>query len=455
VSLRLGLQQSVRMEQRLLQSPQMILAMQVLQLPALELQERIEQELLENPLLERVEARDAVRAQREADRWNPELRERRGSVEDSQRKHEAMQNSPDRHHSLGQSLLRALALLELDAREREVVEYLVFSLDARGYLPGSLAELAEGSGIEGADEREFARLLEAVRHATHPALGARDLRECLLLQVGGPGPGHPLLRTLITEHLADVAANRLPHVAQTTGYPLAEVGQAVELLRALDPCPGSAWGEAPAEVLRPEVVVEELEGAVVVRPARERGVGLRVSEDYSALLREAPRGDSARRWIQQRLGSARWFVQAIEQRQDTLLRVTRAIFERQRPFLRKGRAGLQTLRMHEVADATGVHLSTVSRAVSGKYVDTPQGILPLRSFFGSGMLAADGVTVSQSSLLEQVRRLIESEDPGAPLSDDQLAGLLRERGGVSLARRTVAKYRKVLAIPASFLRRVF
>jgi RNA polymerase sigma-54 factor len=476
MSMQLGLLQTARMEQRLVQSPQMIQAMQILQLPSLDLQERIEQELLENPLLERVEgqrangagedpgptaearrleALDAVLARRERDGWDPDLRERRGSFEDSERKHQAMQNSPDCHHSLGESLLSQLALIELDGRQRRIVEFIVFSLDARGYLPCSLARLAEESAIEGASEEEFALLLEEVRHATHPALGATDLQECLLLQMGEESREHSLLRTLITEKLADVAANRIPGIAKSTGHSLAEIRQAIELLRALDPCPGSAYGEAPAEVIRPEVVVEETDGLFQVRLTHERASGLRVSADYTKLLRDTPRGDSTCKWIRQHLGSARWFIDALQQRQNTLLRIARAIFERQGPFLESGRSALEPMCMHEVADAAGVHLSTVSRAVSGKYVQTPQGILPLRSFFSSGLAKTGGGTVSQKSIQEQMRRLVEEEDPSDPLSDDRLAGLLRNHGGVSLARRTITKYRKVLAIPTSSKRRVF
>ena len=167
--------------------------------------------------------------------------------------------------------------------------------------------------------------------------------------------------------LGDVAANRLPHIAASTGHSIAEVGQAIELLRTLDPCPGSAYGEAPAEVIRPEVVVEEIDGIFQVRLTRERDSGLRISADYTKLLRETPRGDSTCKWIRQHLGSARWFINALEQRQDTLLRISCAIFDRQGNFLEKGQNALEPMCMHEVADAAGVHLSTVTLSPSSAY----------------------------------------------------------------------------------------
>ncbi len=464
------------MEQRLLQSPQMIQAMQILQLSTLDLQARIEQELLENPLLERKDvleggaaleesrpageagqlaALDAVLAMREHDRWDPALRRRRGTMEDADKKHAAMQNSPAVHHSLGESLLSQVALIELDVRQRAMLEFLVFSLDARGYLPRPLALLVEECGIEGASEDEFSLLLEELRHATHPALGARDLCECLLLQVDGDAQDQVLLRRLINENLADVAANRLPHIARATGHSIAEVGQAIELLRTLDPCPGSAYGEAPAEVIRPEIVVEEVDGTFQVRLTREGSQELVISAEYTQLQREAPRGDAVRKWVTQRLGSARWFIDALAQRQSTLLRIGKSIFERQGAFLEKGTKALHPLRMAEVADATGVHISTVSRAVAGKYAQTPHGILPLRSFFSGGTARAAGGVASQKSIQERVKELVGGEDPSHPLSDDRLAELLCQRDGIRLARRTITKYRKVLDISSSNQRRVY
>ena len=220
------------MEQRLTQSPQMIQAMQVLQLSSVQLEERIDTELLENPLLERKEARvtraarndqstvkgagdlgglEALLRRSEGDQGNPTWQRQRGPVEGPDSKHQAMLNTPTAYHSLGESLLTLVALFDLDDRQREMVEYLVFSLDVRGYLPQPLSRAAEECGIEGATLEEFSLLLEELRHATHPGLGALDLRECLLLQVDAMNEEHVLLRALVERHLEDIAANRLPH----------------------------------------------------------------------------------------------------------------------------------------------------------------------------------------------------------------------------------------------------
>ncbi len=476
--MQIGLFQTARMEQRLVQSPQMIQAMQILQLSAVDLQERIEQELLENPLLEVKDAQEedpeenpsarreapgadpqatleALLNGRERGEWVSGRRQRTGSADAGDRKHEAMQNTPATYHSLGESLLQQIALIDLDDRRRQMVEFLVYSLDSRGYLRQPLSSIAEECSIEGATEDEIFSLLQDLRHATHPALGASDLRECLLLQVDRIEGTPSLLRKLIEEHLGDIAANRLPRIALATGRSIEEIGQAIEVIRTLDPTPGRDYGQFPAETIHPDVIVQEMDGTFEVRLTREGIPDLAISAAYRKLLREAARGDSVRKWIMQRLGSARWFIDALKQRQSTLLRIARAIFERQRPFLEEGLKALQPLRMLEVADATGVHISTVSRGVAGKYAQTPQGILSLRSFFSGGTLKDSGGFASQASIQLRMKELVKEEDPSAPLSDDRLAELLKERDGIRLARRTITKYRKALTMSSSSQRRVF
>ncbi len=474
--MRVGLSQTTRMEQRLVQSPQMIQAMQILQLSALELQEKIAQELVENPFLdvdERPEGEESTDGENTAESdaaldgiletlerlerdLGPTRRPR--PSEDGDPKLEAMQNTPATYHSLGDALLENLALSDLDERERELAEYLAYSLDPRGYLADPLEEVAASCEIEGASAEELAAVLSKLRQATHPALGARDLKECLLLQIEAGSLGEldtPLVRALIENHLEDITANRLPRIARATGHSVDDVKHAIEAIRTLDPIPGREYGEAPAETIHPDVVVEEVEGRFEVRLTREGIPELTITATYRRLLKEAARGDSVRKWIKQRLESARSFIEAVAQRQSTLLRIAQTIFARQQDFLRRGVKSLQPLRMLEVADATGVHISTVSRAVAGKYSQTPHGIFPLRFFFSGGTAKASGGMASQASIKQRIKELVEKEDPEAPLSDDRLADILRERDGITIARRTITKYRKALDIPASSQRRRF
>jgi len=483
---RLGLHQTARMEQRLIQSPQMIQAMQILQLPALDLEERIEQELIENPFLEVAEGQDkeedgeAVHEDQRGDEAAASPEERRGIEnmldeleryerdfgsegmrprpswdDEGDRKMEAMANTPDTKHTLAEALIEQLAFLDLDERHRHMAEYLLYSLDQRGLLDQSLEELAAELSEDQATAEELAQLLSELRRLIHPALGARDLRECLLLQLDAGGVEDPLVRAMVDNHLDDITTNRLPRIAKATGRSIAEVKDALETIRALDPTPGIDHQEAPAAAILPDVVVEEVDGRWEVRLTRARIPELTISPAYKHLLRQARRGDGVQEWVKKRLESARWFIDAIVQRQSTLQRIATCIFERQRDFLERGVRALRPLRMQEVADQVGVHISTVSRAVSGKYAQTPRGTHALKFFFTGGTPRETGGVASQASIKQRIRELVDQEDPQNPLSDDQLAEMLEQRDKVKIARRTVTKYRKALSIPASSQRRVF
>jgi RNA polymerase sigma-54 factor len=493
--MKLGLHQSTRLEQRLIQSPQMIQAMQILQLSGLDLMERVEQELSENPFLEQVEneAREEEEApggpgtdRREAPR--DERKERNGvenmlevleryerdfgdgsrrprSQEDGDRKLEAMQNTPDAPKSLAEALREPLVFLEMDERGREIAEYLIDTLDHRGYLSSSLEEVAAAlnasdSRLTGVTVEELEATLAELRRVIHPALGARDLRECLLLQLdaGALDAAHAdvaLVRQLVSEHLEDITTNRLPRIAKATGHTIDEVKHGLEALRTLDPTPVADYEDAQAAVILPDVVVEEIDGDWEVRLPRQRAPELRLSPHYRQILSQARAEGPAKDWVKKRLESARWFIDALQQRQSTLQKIAGKLFEHQRGFLEKGVRGLQPLRMQEIADEVGVHISTVSRAVAGKYAQTPRGTYPLKYFFTSGTPRESGGIASQASIKQRIAELVRNEDSSSPLSDDQLAALLEKRDRIKIARRTVTKYRKALAIPSSSQRKTF
>jgi RNA polymerase sigma-54 factor len=470
--MKLGLHQSARMEQRLVQSPQMIQAMQILQLSGLDLLERIEQELTENPFLEVAEPTEEPPAAEERqgemtgvenmlevlERYERDFGDgppRASYDEDGDRKLEAMRNTPDAPKSLAEALIEQLALIELDERERRLAEYLIWSLDHRGWLDSTLEEIAGACGEPDVSVAELEQVLQALRAAIHPALGARDLRECLLLQLASHDLDVPLVRTLVENHLEDITTNRLPRIAKATGRTIEEIKHGLEAIRALDPYPGSEYGGGDAAAILPDVVVEEQDGRYEVRAVRARVPELSLNPYYKKLLREAVAGDGVQEWVKKRIESARWFIDAIQQRQSTLERIATRIFEHQRPFLREGVKALVPLRMQEIADEVGVHISTVSRAVSGKYAETPRGIYPLKYFFTGGTKKETGGVESQAAIKQRIRELVEAEDHQNPLSDDQIAALLEERDSIRIARRTVTKYRKALSIPSSGQRREF
>ena len=466
------------MEQRLIQSPQMIQAMQILQLPTLDLEGRVEQELLENPFLELVEGaeikdeeqllpRDDERAadpERERmledlERYDRDFSDGtrpRGTAEEAgDKKFEAMQNTAASPQTLADELIEQLAFLDLDERRRDLAEFVIYSLDDKGYLAEGAAELAESSGLPETSTEDVEAILAELRHIAHPAIGARDLRESLLLQIDAIENVDPLVRRLVEEHLEDITTNRLPRIAKATGATLEEVKDGIDVIRGLDPYPGSAFGSEMAAVITPDIVVEEVDGRYEIRLTRSRVPELTVSSTYRKLLAELPKGDSGYEFLRKRFEAARFFIDAIHQRQNTMERIARSIFERQHEFLERGIKQLQPLRMQEVADIVGVHISTVSRAVSGKYAQTPRGTFPLKFFFMGGTQTETGGVASQVSIKQRIKELVEIEDAKSPLSDDQIAALLEEKHDIKIARRTVTKYRKALAIPASSQRKEF
>ena len=457
----------------------MIQAMQILQLPALDLEERIDQELSENPVLERVE-NVAERADgtpdlegsepptdvdpgqaeamlRELERYERELapRHKQSNDDDVDKKLEALQNTPASPKTLAEALEEELVFVELDERGREIAEFVANSLDDRGYLPVTLEELARDCGVENVSVEELQGVLLKLRHVIHPAIAARDLRECLLLQLDAHGFDDPLVRQLVENHLDDITTNRLPRIAKLTGRTIDDVKQALEAIRSLDPNPGVGYDGTSAAAIIPDVIVDELDGRYEVRLHRDRVPSLRLNPNYRDWLKQSGKGSSDQEWVKKRLEAARWFIDAIQQRQSTLKKIATKIFEHQKDFLDEGVRVLHPLRMQQIADEVGVHISTVSRAVSGKYAQTPRGTFALKYFFTGGTTTQDGEVESQASIKQRIAELVEREDRNNPLSDDQLAALLAEQDKIQIARRTVTKYRKALAIPSSSQRRVF
>ncbi|MDF1836394.1 MAG: RNA polymerase factor sigma-54 [Planctomycetota bacterium] len=472
--MKLGLHQSARLEQRLMQSPQMIQAMQILQLGALELEGRIEQELLENPLLEPSEPaptseekegsapeevredqgdRDSMRDAMESMEWDyGDGRRVAPASGDEDPKYEALQNTADTPHTMAEALADQAIWLDLSEDERIQLDFLLWSLDEHGYLRQGLTLLAEqmqealGKPI---DRLNLASMLHRLRQATHPALGATDLKDCLSLQLEAKQVADPLLWSLIEDHLEDLQANRLPRIAKATGADLDEIKLAIEQLRHLDPYPGTDFGGQPATSIVPDVMVEEIEGEWTIRLGRNRGELLTLSDEYLGLLKQKESTKEAKAWLSKRRDQAQWFIDALKQRHSTLQKVALRIFSRQEDFLRHGKEALKPLRMQEVADDLGVHISTISRTVAGKYAQTPLGIFPLKFFFTGGTTTDTGNQTSQVSVQELVRQMIESEDKEHPLSDEALAKLMQEKEGIQIARRTVTKYRKALGLPSS------
>jgi len=292
-----------------------------------------------------------------------------------------------------------------------------------------------------------------------PGLGARDLRECLLLQIDAREEQEPdvdlsVERTLVADHLKDIENNRLPRIAKETGLSLDQIKRAITSLRQFHPHPGRLLVEDSPQVIRPDVIVEYDEGEdrYLPRLAGDRLPAVHINRKYVDMARDQRTDRKTRDFVGANLRSARWLLDAIEQRKHTLLRVVSVVLEAQRDFFDLGPQHLKALPMTQVAEQLGIHVATVSRAVSEKYIQTPRGILPLRMFFSGGAETEAGESMSWSAIQARIKQIIDEEDKSAPLSDDQIVARLHDEG-IELARRTVAKYREMLKIPPSSRRK--
>jgi RNA polymerase sigma-54 factor len=490
--MRLSLGLEARQVQVQKMAPRMIQSMEILQLPMMELQERIEQELIENPVLELVEE-DVNLPEEARDPENPDeptseerelvVEDRSGNVDDferlldldrevpdyfderprssanriedeANRKHDVMANVVTRDESLNDYLLHQLGEFDLEPELAEMCERIISSLDASdgGYLRTSLADLLPPeSTIEDLELAENA--LEIVQQLDPPGIAARDLRECLLLQLSPDMPFYEELKTLITSHLEDLRDNRLPAVERATGFSIDRIQLAWEQLRKLNPKPGARFAESFVPTITPDVRVERADdGSYKVVVDDERVPQLYISEYYRRRLQNGTATTEEREYIKRKIVSAQWLIESIQQRRNTLARVTQAVVDYQKRFLEEGPEAIEPLKMQQIADQVGVHVTTVSRAVDDKWVQTPRGILALRRFFVGGTRTAEGDDVAWDTIRIKLQELVDHEDKSKPLSDDQLVDELN-RHGLQVARRTITKYRQKMGIASSRQRR--
>lgn len=504
--MRLDTSLSQRMEQKMILAPRMIQSMEILQLPVMALQERIEHELQENPVLElkepgaemegetqagaeneieetppepaEPEVTDAGNPEKElviddkgdneqdfdrllaineewADHFNEETRPSSNRIdEEGDKKHDAMVNMASRPQSLQDYLNDQLAFIECEAQEVELIRYLISHIDDRGYLATPLDEVARG--LEGAVSVEaLEKALSRIQKLDPPGVGARDYKECLLLQLTPETPHREVVRVLILNHLEDIQHNRLPVIQKKTGYDLETIQAAIEVLKHLNPKPGSQFTAENIPYVVPDIAVERTEaGDYEVKLLDDWTPPLYISPRYIQLYRDKAADPKAKEFLKRKIQSAQWLIEAIEQRRNTLSKVTRAIIQHQRAFLDKGPEHIEPLKMQQIADQVGVHVTTVSRAVDDKWVQTPRGIFPLKRFFGGGTHTASGEEVAWETIKQKLLEIVGNEDKSNPLSDEDLVTKLQE-AGYPVARRTVTKYRKMLGIQSSRQRKVW
>jgi RNA polymerase sigma-54 factor len=468
----------IRLQQRLDLSlklaPQIIQSIELLQLPALDLLEMIEQELDTNEFLEKVPSEltaepakeaagedgektdDEVERYDQMDIWDdPSLRRPRSRDDDRMHaKMEAMQNTASDGPSLQARLLEQFHLLENAEKDLPLAEQIIFNIDDRGYLSYTLSEVLEPVADQyGQDDAE--RVLRRIQSLEPKGVGARSTKECLLLQLDPKDDQFDLKVELVENHLDDVEKNRLPKVAKDLGLDMDALKDLLTGLSELTLRPGLGDRQDRNHYIMPDVIVEWNGSDYDIRLANEFVPELRLSPEYRLVLSDAGASKDYREYVKRKVDSARAFIMAVEKRQKTLLDVSKRIIHHQRDFLDFGPHYLRPLKMQEVADDLHVHVSTISRATSDKHMQTHRGIFSLKDFFTGGTRSTSGELESRESIKQKIQEIVDREDKDSPLSDDDLVVKLQELHGVLVARRTVTKYRKALGVPSSRQRKEF
>jgi len=496
----------MRLEQRQLLTPRMIQSMEILQLPLMALEERIDQELENNPVLELRDGStdsppeapaDAPPADDGSEGEQPlVVKDNSDSTEDfdrlarigeyfeneefntnagsnfrqaapadgeRDRKLDALNNTAARGITLSEHLLNQWRFVEAPPQVRQAGEAIINNIDAEGYLRTPLEQIQKESKAPLSVEA-LQQALELIQRLEPAGVGARDLGECLLLQLiaiesdSEAAQGHdlPLERAIVRDHLDDLRMNRYPQMSKRLGRPIDDIKAAVKRLSRLHPHPGKQVGVDEAPPVTPDAIVylDEDTGKYEIEMTHDFTPNLYIRGMYRKMVKDRAVDKKTREYLGNNIRNARWLIEAIEQRANTIKRVIRAVVDAQQEFFEQGPEHLKPLPMIQVADQLGIHVATVSRAVSEKWIQTPRGVFPLRRFFSGGTQSADGEDMSWDAVKEKLKVIIDNEDKNNPLNDDEIVKKLADQG-LTLARRTVAKYRKIMNIPTARQRREF
>ena len=479
-----------KLSQSLMMTPQLQQAIKLLQLGRLEFKEAIEKEMLENPVLEELKDEDGGASSAQAGSEDGNSNSETGSEpphegsSDSEGGADAPQepkmdwegylenytdyrasttprsfNEEDERpqaevnvakpESLVEHLISQARLAEIPKEDETILLHVIGNLDRDGYLRATFDEIAKSCE---ASVEHVQQVVDLVRTFDPPGITARDLKECLMIQLEHMGLGDSLEARIINSHLDLLGKRKYDSIAKAEQIPVEAVYKAVTAIQSLEPRPGRPFSDETARYITPDIYVQRIGNEFVISLNEDGMPKLRISPYYLSMLRAKEGDDSPnRQYLNERLKAATWLIKSIHQRQQTMYRVTESIVKFQREFLLHGISKLKPLVLKDVADDIGMHESTVSRVTTNKYVHTPQGVLELKFFFTTGIKTAEG-EVSSSSIKEKIRALIQSETPDDPLSDQKIVDSLKAEH-VDIARRTVAKYREALGIESSSRRK--
>lgn len=468
--------QTQKQTQQLMLTQKMQQALHILQLSSVELEQHIQQELENNPFLElvsRAEEQPAASAEQTAntqdeqefdvcfdlddycDKWdikhregqdlsyNEDLHARRRYYEDSITQHESL-----RAHLLSQMRLAARTDTEYAIGERIIIG----DINEKGFFTGDVAEIAKELDVS---EEAVNQVLDMIKRFEPTGVGARDMKECLLLQIEAFHPEEEDLKCLVRDHLDALLRNQIPQIAREMKVKPERVDELKGMLKALNPWPGYEYAGNATQYITPDVVVEKIDNQYVVRLVSERIPEIRINETYLTTVRKGSISKQEKDYIREKIEAANWLRRNLTHRQETILKVAQAIVDFQQAFLEKGVEHIRPLTLQNVADVVGVHESTVARTTRGKYIQTPQGLFELKYFFSPGLSADNGDNQSSKSIQALVKKIIDEEDKRKPLSDQRIAEIIKEREGVNIARRTVTKYREMMGILKASMRREY
>jgi RNA polymerase sigma-54 factor len=472
-----GMQQSQSLALQQILAPQLQQSLLILQTPLLELRNLVQQEMETNPVLEELSDEPSIDgpngAEPSADNNFKEEFEKLASLDEEWRDYMAQsasyssegfrgsQEAQDKRQfffdsiavqeTLQQNLVSQLNQTALNADDRKTAELIIGNIDDNGFLQSTPEEMALGSGIL---KEDFEKILALIQGFYPPGVGARDLRECLLIQLQREGRESGIEYKIVSEYMEDLGKRRFPEIARRMGISVEEVQEAANNIARLNPRPGQVFAAAPQNYVLPDVTVEKVDGDYQIILNNEQIPHLRISNTYKDIIAQDNNGSEVKDYIRDKIRSGKFLIRSIHQRQQTISNIAHQIVSRQRDFFEHGPSHLKPMTMGEIADAVGVHETTVSRAVSGKYMATPQGIFEMKYFFTPGYQTSTGESMSNTSVKEAILDLVKHEDGNAPLSDQEIVEILSQRG-IPIARRTVAKYRTELNILPSHMRRKY
>jgi RNA polymerase sigma-54 factor len=487
--MRPGLGQHTQLKQELKINPRLYQAMDLLYMPLLDLQQHLKQELLNNPFLDMIEPdeEDEEEGEPQQEEQNQETeaeKEEKGEIDweeilldgfdaggrrEEHEEREYYEPVTVDSRDLSDHLRDQVTLLDLNGRQMFLAEEFIGNINEDGYLACGLEKIVEGANEEvqkAAEdtEREVTDLplytvpeaeemLSVIQSLDPPGVGARDLRECLMLQLREAGLEHSVPYRLVRDCFDELIAHRWSEISKRFGISPADVQKAADEIAKLDPKPGLVYSDASDNYIIPDLIVDKIDGKYHVFLNDANLPRLKLSKAYQEIARDKKKFDGENKeFISNKLNSANWMIQAIEQRRQTMLKVMNYIVERQREFFEKGVQYLKPLTLREVAEVISMHESTVSRVTNEKFVQTPRGVLPLKFFFSSGLSTTAGEDVSARGIKAQIQKLVSDENPKHPLTDQAIVNILKETG-VQIARRTVAKYRDQLGVLSARMRK--